>query len=142
MMKSIRILVIVMRIAFGGLFIYAGVQKFIPKERPKTEASAEVPDNVKKIRSYIGGMKQTGYFWPMLGVVEILGGLLIATQLYSLLGAFILLPVTLNIFLFHIFLTPDDVGENALTALYLMANISLIAYHYQPLKTVFLKPKV
>jgi len=141
-MKPVKIAVIVIRLVLGSLFVYAGVQKFIPKERPKTEASAEVPDNVKKIRNYIGGMKQTGYFWPMLGVVEMLGGLLIATQFYSLLGAVLLVPVTLNIFLFHIFLTPGDVGENLLAGLYLLANIFLIGYHYQPLKTVFLKPKI
>jgi len=141
-MKPVKIAVIVIRLVLGSLFVYAGVQKFIPKERPKTEASAEVPDNVKKIRNYIGGMKQTGYFWPMLGVVEMLGGLLIATHFYSLLGAVLLVPVTLNIFLFHIFRTPGDVGENLLAGLYLLANIFLIGYHYQPLKTVFLKPKI
>lgn len=139
-MHKIKILLVITRVALGCLFVYAGVQKFIPKPPPPpTEVAVQLPDHVVKIRAFIGGLKQTGYFWPMLGVVEIVAGLLLLTQVLALLGAVLLVPITLNIFLFHVFLTPQDLGEIALTALYLGANLFLIGYAYPQLKPVFLK---
>lgn len=138
-MSKIKILILVTRIALGGLFVYAGVQKFVPKPpRPTTEQGVELPDHVVKIKSMIGGLKGTGYFWPQLGVVEIVCGLLLISQLYALLGAVMLIPITLNIFFFHLFLEPHDVGELVMTAIYLLANLALLAYDYPKLKFAFL----
>ncbi|HCX20486.1 MAG: DoxX protein [Flammeovirgaceae bacterium] len=140
--RSLRIFVFLIRIALGLLFVYGGVQKFIPKPpRSKTEAAAELPGHVVKIKEYIGGMKGTGYFWPVLGVTEIVCGLLLLSQVFALLGAVMLVPVTLHIFLFHLFLEPHERGELLLTALYLLANIGLIAYEFPKLKPVFLNLK-
>ena len=140
--RSLRIFVFLIRIALGLLFVYGGVQKFIPKPpRSKTEAAAELPGHVVKIKEYIGGMKGTGYFWPVLGVTEIVCGLLLLSQVFALLGAVMLVPVTLHIFLFHLFLEPHERGELLLTALYLLANVALIAYEYPKLKPVFLNLK-
>ena len=141
-MKIIRIGLIVIQLALGGLFIYGGIQKFIPKPpRPQTEAGKELPPHVIKIKAFIGGMKQTEYFWPMLGTVEILCGLLLVSQYLALLGAVMLVPVTLNIFFFHLFLEPHETGELAMTALYLLGNLLIIAYHFPKLKTTFLNFK-
>ncbi len=141
-MKPVVILFIVIKLALGGLFIYAGTQKFVPKPpRPQSE-SAEVDPNVAKIRGYIGGLKQTGYFWPMLGVAEIAAGVLLVSQMLALLGAVILVPITLNIFMFHLFLTPDDIGEILTSGLYLAANLAIIGYYFKPLKSVFLNFKL
>lgn len=141
-MKGLQIALIVLRIGLGGLFVYAGIQKFIPKPpRPKTEASVEVPPHVAKIKAYIGGLKQTEYFWPMLGVAEIVGGILLLSQFLALLGAVILVPITLNIFLFHAFLEPHDTGELIMTALYLLGNLAVIAWYYPRLKPIFLNFK-
>lgn len=137
--KFIRIFIITIRIALGGLFIYAGVQKFIPKPpRVQTEANRELPAHVVKIKAFIGGMKQTEYFWPVLGVAEILCGVLLLSQYLALLGAVMLVPITLNIFLFHLFLEPHETGELAMTGLYLLGNLVIIAYHYPNLKMTFL----
>ena len=127
------------RIALGVLFIYAGIQKFQPAP-PRPETTGEVPEHVVKIRALIGGMKQTEYFWEMVGVAEIVCGLLLLTQVLATLGAVMLVPLTLNIFLFHVFLEPHDTGELLLTGLYLMANFFLIAFEYPRLKESF-KPR-
>ena len=85
-MSLIKILIIVTRIGLGGLFLYGGVQKFVPKkERPakvkqevikKQEGNNEtkviIEQEVKKspesrIGPFIGGLKQTGYFWTLWG---------------------------------------------------------------------------
>ncbi|GAA0890349.1 DoxX family membrane protein [Fulvivirga kasyanovii] len=151
-MDYFKILIIAIRLALGGLFIYGGLAKFQAKppepkkqeivqqsDADKTSVSTkkEIAPEVNKIRSFIGGLKQSGYFWAFLGICEIACGLLLLSQYFSLLGAVMLVPLTLNIFLFHIFLTPDDVGENLMTALYLIANLTLIFYDYPRLKAAF-----
>lgn len=138
-MSKIRILILVTRIALGGLFVYAGIQKFVPKPpRPATEQGVELPDHVVKIKSMIGGLKGTGYFWPQLGIAEIVCGILLISQLYALLGAVMLVPLSLNIFLFHLFLEPHEVGELVMTGVYLLVNLALLAYDYPKLKMAFL----
>lgn len=132
------------RIGLGLLFVYAGTQKFAepaPREKPNTEQNTEVnalPENVVKIRAYIGGLKQTEFFWPMLGIAEILCGVLLLSQLFALLGAIMLVPLTLNIFLFEVFLGGGDVIEVIVHGLYLLANLIIIAYGYPRLKLAFL----
>lgn len=137
-MKKLNIFIIVIRIALGGLFVYAGIQKFIPKPaKVRTEQSIELPDHVMKIKAMIGGLKTTGYFWPLLGVAEILCGLLLISQIYALLGAVMLIPLSLNIFFFHLFLEPHELGELVLTAIYFLLNLGLLAFDFPKLKTAF-----
>ena len=137
MIKKISIIII--RLLLGALFVYGGVQKFIPKPpRPAVETAQELPEHVVKIKAFIGGLKQTGYFWPMLGIVEVLCGILLISQYLALLGGVMLIPITLNIFLFHLFLEPHEPVELLLTALYLIGNVWIIAYHYPKLKMTFL----
>ena len=130
------------RMALGLLFIYAGIQKFDSSPRSSDPSVEEVPAHVVQIRELIGGMKQTGYFWEMVGVAEIACGVLLVSQVFALLGAVMLVPLTLNIFLFHLFLEPQEVDELLLTALYLLANLLLIAAEYPRLKQVFIPAKL
>lgn len=141
---AIKYLIIAIRLALGLLFVYAGVQKFKkeePKPKPPTEQSAgvkKVPEHVVKIRAYIGGLKQTEFFWPMLGIAEVLCGLLLLSQVFALLGAVMLIPLTLNIFLFEIFLGGGDPMEIVTHGLYFLGNILIITYGYPRLKLAFL----
>lgn len=140
--RSVRLAIVVLRIALGLLFIYGGIKKFMPpKPRPEAAVSViqqEPPAHIVKIRAFIGGLKQSGYFWSLLGATELVCGLLLVSQYLSLLGAVMLVPVTLNIFLFHAFLEPHEPGEMALTGLYLLGNLLLLAYGYPKLKYAFL----
>lgn len=143
-LKALKYFVVAVRIALGLLFVYAGTQKFAkpePRQKPNTEQSTEVktvPENVVKIKAYIGGLKQTEFFWPMLGIAEILCGALLLSQLFALLGAVMLVPLTLNIFLFEVFLGGGDVMEVIVHGLYLFGNLIIIAYGYPRLKLAFL----
>lgn len=134
---------IALRVGLGILFLYAGIQKFKPEPpksptSPATSEVAELPERVVKIKSFIGGMKQTDYFWPMLGVAEIVCGTLLLSQVFALLGAVMLIPLTLNIFLFEVFLGGGDVMEIIIHGLYLTANLLIIAAGYPRLKIAFL----
>ena len=77
-------------------------------------------------------MKQTGYMWLVLGICELIFGLLVIWKKTSLIGGVFLLPITLNIFLFHIFLEPDNVGELFLTFGLLAANIIIVLFRSKP----------
>lgn len=138
-MKAFKLFAIALRIALGVLLIYMGIQKFVPQApRAPAVAGVEVPAHIVKIKAFIGGLKQSGYFWQFLGVAEIVCGVLLVSQVLALLGAVMLLPVTLNIFLFHLFLEPHEPGELVLTGLYLLGNLLLLAYDFPKLKKTFL----
>ncbi|PIB37167.1 hypothetical protein BFP72_18015 [Reichenbachiella sp. 5M10] len=141
-MKTIILFTI--RITLGLLLVYGGINKFLPKApKPSTSVvSQELPDHVVKIKAFVGGLKQSGYFWPFLGVAEILCGLLLLSQVFSLLGAVMAVPLTLNIFLFHVFLEGHDLPDLFLTGLYLSANLVLLAFDYPRLKFIFLNQNI
>lgn len=143
MTKIFSIFFIVLQLSLGALFVYAGIRKFIPNPARKaaTEQSVEVPAHVVQMKAFIGGLKAPAYFWPLLGIVEIIAGLLLISQYFALAGAFLLLPVTLNIFLFHLYLKPEDTPGLLMSALYLAGNLLIILFDYKKLKTVFFTPK-
>ncbi|MCH9661561.1 MAG: DoxX family membrane protein [Bacteroidetes bacterium] len=133
MNKSISILFIVFRLVLGGFMIYGGVQKFqkpIPEpleviEKTQKFSSPENENTLQKIL-YISGAKQTGYFWQVLGICELLFGFLLVLQGTSLIGAIFLLPITLHIFLFHLFLEADEIGELIQIGALFFINIALV----------------
>ncbi|XLS28867.1 DoxX family membrane protein [Flavobacteriaceae bacterium M23B6Z8] len=133
MMKTVSILFILMRLFLGGMMVYGGIQKFqkpIPSpvevvEKAQKFTGAEDKSTLQKVL-YINGAKQTGYFWQVLGICELLFGLLLLLQGTGFLGALFLLPITLHIFLFHIFLEADELGELFQTGALFAINILLV----------------
>ena len=143
-MKSLKIVFIIFNLILGGMMIYGGMKKFEkPSPSPteiveKVKAGEEVAPSVEilKIKNYIFGMKQTGYFWQFLGIVELLVGLLLISQRFSLLGAIMALPVTIHIFLFHLFLEPHEVGELIQMTGLLIINLLIIGKGYKHWKGI------
>ncbi|MCZ8331745.1 MAG: DoxX family membrane protein [Flavobacterium sp.] len=143
-MKSLKIVFIIFNLILGGMMIYGGMKKFEkPSPSPteiveKVKAGEEVAPSVEilKIKNYIFGMKQTGYFWQFLGIVELLVGLLLISQRFSLLGAIMALPVTIHIFLFHLFLEPHEIGELIQMTFLLIINLLIIAKGYKHWKGI------
>lgn len=133
MTKSVSVIFIILRLFLGGFMIYGGIQKFqkpIPKpievvEKAQKFSTPEKENTLQKIL-YISGAKQTGYFWQVLGICEMLFGLLLLLQGTGFIGALFLLPITLHIFLFHLFLEPDEVRELIQTGALLAINIILV----------------
>ena len=130
---SVSVLFIVFRLFLGGMMVYGGIQKFqkpIPEpievvEKAQKFASPEKESTLQKIL-YISGAKQTGYFWQVLGICELLFGLLLIIQGTGFVGALFLLPITLHIFLFHLFLESDEIGELLQTGVLFAINIALV----------------
>lgn len=128
--------------------IYGGIQKFkkpIPTpievlEKANKFSSPEKESTLQKIL-YISGSKQTGYFWQVLGMCELLFGFLLILQGTGFIGALFLLPITLHIFLFHLFLEPDDMGELLQTGALFTINIALVVREKERWKNLlWIKP--
>ncbi len=143
MQKINNITFIVLRLILGGMMVYGGIGKFgkptpvpnsmlVMEEGKKQELLQK--EDVLKIKNYFFGMKQSGFAYELLGVAEVLGGLLVLSQLFSIIGALILLPVTLHIFLFHLKLEPNDTTELILSFLYLAINAALLLKEYKLFK--------
>lgn len=133
MKKTITILFIIFRLFLGGFMIYGGVHKFTKSsptpievvEKANKFKSPEKESTLQKVL-YISGAKQTGYFWEVLGICELLFGLLLVLQGTGFIGALFLLPITLHIFLFHLFLEADEVVELIQTGALFGINIVLV----------------
>jgi|NorSeaMetagenome_1021524.scaffolds.fasta_scaffold31985_2 uncharacterized membrane protein YphA (DoxX/SURF4 family) len=148
MKKSISITLIVLRLFLGGVMIAGGIGKFLkplpsPTEILQKAESYTSPNDTQTLQKilYISGSKQTGYFWELLGVCELLFGLLLVIQGTGFVGALLLLPITLNIFLFHLFLEPEKVGELVQWVLFLIINIVLVLHERSKWKhLLWIKP--
>ena len=136
MNKVISIVAVVARLFLGGMMVLGGADKFAANPAPtEVVAKAEkftAPEKEETLQKvlYINGMKQTGYAWQVLGIFEILFGILVIIQFTSFVGSVFLLPITAHIFLFHVFLEADETGELVMTGLLMAANLFLIFKDY------------
>lgn len=138
-----KIGLIIIKCILGGILIYGGIAKFskpIPPPDKFLQVSAEEKEELLKnvdelkIRNYIFGMKQSGFFWEFLGIAEILAGVLLISQIFGFIGALIAFPQILNIFLFHLFLESHELDELFLTGCYLLMNTLIFAAYYSKWK--------
>lgn len=145
-----RYLFIALNLILGGMMFYGGIKKFEKPTPPPTEiidtvkSGQEVAPTVEilKIKNYIFGMRQSGFFWEFLGIAELLAGILLISQVFARVGAFVALPLTINIFLFHLFLEPHEVGELLQTLGLLVINLVLIAESYRIWKPLLWNPRM
>jgi uncharacterized membrane protein YphA (DoxX/SURF4 family) len=90
----------VVSLLFGLMFINAGLNKFlnympVPKD---------MPAGLVKI---MGAFMQIGWLMPLVGMAEIIGGLLFIPNKTRALGAIIIFPVMVGIMLTNIFNAPS-----------------------------------
>ncbi|PWN61366.1 MauE/DoxX family redox-associated membrane protein [Chryseobacterium oncorhynchi] len=102
---------------FGIMFINAGLDKFfhynpIP---PLTEAQM-------KIYAAFG---EIGWLLPLVGAVEVIGGLLFIFPKTRALGAIVILPVLVGILIHNLFRDPSNVGITISAVLFII-NIWII----------------
>ena len=79
---------------FGLMFINSGLNKFfnympMPKEMPE------------EAMQLFGAFMTIGWLMPLIAVVEIIGGVLFITPKYRALGAIMIFPINIGIFLTH-----------------------------------------
>lgn len=124
--KPWKIVVIVLRSLMGLIFIASSVVVLFGLVEPPED----MPERVKTFQA---GMEATGYMLYLIKIVELLCGILLVSGLYVALSAVIIFPITLNIFLYHVFVLPDGLP----VAIFLLAVNLILAYvhreSYRPL---------
>jgi len=127
-------------------FIYAGAKKFIPKPASNKVVSNE--DFVKAFqenkfespitfRMAIKTLKACD-FMLMVGVLQLLAGVLILIPHTRLIGLLVLLPVAVNIFCFHFFMD-NRPEEDIETGFLLLLNVILVLFYYRHFKALVVK---
>jgi uncharacterized membrane protein YphA (DoxX/SURF4 family) len=106
-----KVATIILRILLGLIFLIFGINKlhtFIPAAMPTGEAGV-----------FLGALASTKYF-AIIGLLEAVGGLLVAAGRFVPLGLTILAPIIVNIFLFGLFLDNHGIPmAGAVTAVWL-----------------------
>ena len=89
------------RILLGLIYFVFGLNFFL-HFLPTPPSSGGVAD------AFTGGLFQSGYFFPMLKGIEVLLGALLLIGLFVPLTLVVLMPISINILLFHAFLSPGN----------------------------------
>lgn len=127
-----KIASVIVRLLLGAMYLVASVSYFFlmdPSAMPKMEG------DLLKANEGLGAM---GYLFPLVKVMELLCGLLLVTGFFVPLAALVIFPVTVNIFLYHLFLTPTP-DQVILPALMLLANLFILYAKRNHYKGIFLK---
>lgn len=114
------------RIALGLLLVIFGADKlvdFIPMAQP-TGAAGE----------FMNSLNATGYVFPVLGVLEVLIGLMLLLKKWVPFAIILLAPISINILLFHLFLAIPGV---AVAVVVVAFNAILIYKHWRLYRPLF-----
>jgi uncharacterized membrane protein YphA (DoxX/SURF4 family) len=119
MSKNKNIVVAALRLSLSLLCIWGGVMHFT------------VPVSYYK-NDFLVVLAKSNYLWEFIGVINIIGGILLLFKKYVLIGALILLPITVNIIALHIrYFTWDGI---MIGLIIFGLNVFLLAFYKQFLK--------
>jgi uncharacterized membrane protein YphA (DoxX/SURF4 family) len=82
----------------GMLLLAVGLDKFF--------GFYPLPMGTDEARAFVAALEKTGYMMPLVAAVETLCGLCFLSGRYVALAAVVVAPVSVNAFLFHLFLSP------------------------------------
>jgi putative oxidoreductase len=95
-----KIAVLIARIILGLIFVVFGINFFYDFMHVKPPAMTPAAS------AFAGGLFGSGYFLQYLKVIEIISGLFLLINRYTAFFLLVLLPISVNIFLFHAILAP------------------------------------
>ncbi len=117
-------LTMVLRIVLGlVLLIFGGNHFFGYMPSPELPADNFIPQIIA-----------TGYLWQLIGLTEVIAGLLLVINKWKGFALVILAPVSLNMILYHLVYDIGSIGPGALVAI---LNILLIYANWNKFKTLF-----
>jgi putative oxidoreductase len=91
---------LIFRILLGFIYLVFGLDyflHFIPYQPMHTGKAAALKE----------GLMGTGYIYPMMKAIQIIGGISLLVNRFAPFFAVVLFPVSLNVFLFHTILVPS-----------------------------------
>lgn len=116
----------IVRVILGLVLVVFGANKliaFLPMQAPTGEAG-----------EFMSSLHATGYIFPVVGVLEVLIGLLLLTRKWVPFALILLAPLSINILLFHLFLDMPGLGVALAIAL---LNTILIYKHWRVYRPLF-----
>ena len=97
--QSTKIPVLIARIILGLIYFVFGLNfffHFIPQGPVPTGTAG----------AFLGGLFQSGYLFPLIKAIEVVCGALLLLGIYIPLILIVLMPISVNILLFHAILEP------------------------------------
>ncbi len=119
------------QIIFGILLIYFPLSRLLPFLQ-----ILPAPQSNEAAMAFFVALMATGYIFPILTGVFFIAGLMFIFNKWSAFGAVLLVPMTVNIMLFHIFL---DFTGFWIALVFAVLNVYLLAIHWPRYKTMFAK---
>jgi putative oxidoreductase len=122
-----KIVKFIISLLFGLMFINAGLNKFLnymPMPKP-------TPEQMKIFEAF----NQLNWLMPLVGAVEIVGGLLFIFPKTRALGAIIILPVMVGIVL-HIFTIDKSTSGMSIAGVLFLINLWMIIDNKEKYKTL------
>lgn len=116
----------IVRILLGIILVVFGSNKFlhfIPMPPPTGSAG-----------DFINTLGASGYFFPMLGIVEVWIGMMLLCKQWVPFGIILLAPITLNILFYHVCFSVPGVW---IALLVLILNVILIYKHWKLYRPLF-----
>jgi putative oxidoreductase len=113
---------LIARIILGLIFFIFGLNFFFHF----------IPNNVQpegRAAAFLGGLFQSGYIFPLIKVIETLAGILLLANRYVPLVLVILMPISINILLFHSVLEPG--GTPIAISLLIIVTQLFLAWSYR-----------
>jgi uncharacterized membrane protein YphA (DoxX/SURF4 family) len=99
-----------MRILLGAILVVFGLNKFLT-----FIPAPELPENAA---NFINSLESTGYVLQVVGAIEVLIGLLLLLNKWVAFALVVLVPISANILLFHLFLDIPGISGALLVAIF------------------------
>ena len=118
----------IVRITLGtGLVVFGAnmIHPFLPLDQPDRNTAAG---------EFINSLGATGYIFPVVGVLEVLIGIMLLLKKWVAFALILLAPISINILLFHLFL---DIPGLSIAVLIVVFNAVLIFKHWPQYKPLF-----
>jgi putative oxidoreductase len=61
---------------------------------------------VPEAGAFLGALTETGYMWTLVGLAQLIGGLMMFSRNMAPMGLILLAPISINILFFHLMLDP------------------------------------
>lgn len=117
--KIVRLVLGLALVVFGANMIF----HFLPMEAPSGSAG-----------EFMNSLGATGYIFPVVGFLEIIIGMMLLLKKWVAFALILLVPISLNILLFHLFL---DIPGLSIALVIVIFNGILIYKHWQQYKPLF-----
>src|SRR5690606_1663070 len=116
----------ILRLLLALILLVFGINKFV-----RFIPSSEIPENASE---FMSSLDATGYILPALGILEILIGLLLLFNKWVGFALLALVPISINIVMYHLFMDIPSIGGAVLVA---VINFILIYKNWSRYKPLF-----